>query len=521
MALFVDNVKRNPKTGKVEKTGTRSEIGNVSRGAAGGYAKGPITGLSPTGQTDIRGQPVYGGSVPQGIVPNSLPSPVLQNTPDRGAGALPNSPFVNGYNPAMPQQPIAAPLPPSPAAPVVLPTSSSTPSAGAQEALVQPNQAQLPPGAAFIQGGEPTLPPGTETGGVSAITASDVLVLQGLGGLAKSVTTGLASLAKAGAMASLPGGMEVLAVQAAGPVASGVVKEGAAAAGQVAVNTATTTQLATVAQKLGFATISLGALAGAIKSSTGSRKAYGTDVVELSKQTGELINKLQRSRNPELVEQARQLYEQQKIIEGDFNTFLSYVPLGVGGILNSGDIKAVRDAVAESTVAYENFVQDEAGKALLSQIGSNPSQDDIDAAKTFMNSLPTGPLKTELQKLLNEGQAAADERAALEASESERLKQEFQRQQTEDQQAFQTAEREARQAYEQSVRDAANSQKQFEEDTATTTSEGGTLTFGLLGGNGSTEFVSADKASQAYFSKNYAELTPAQKQLLNLLKGGN
>jgi FKBP-type peptidyl-prolyl cis-trans isomerase len=124
----------------------------------------------------------------------------------------------------------------------------------------------------------------------------------------------------------------------------------------------------------------------------------------------------------------------------------------------------------------------------------------------------------EAAQKIADAQTAADTKATADVANRE------------DQQAFQAGEaqksRDFQQQQQQQQQDyqAQNNQAQWQADynaqaTATETSQGSTLTFGLLNTGGATEFVDKDKASQVYYGKNYDELTPEQQMLLNLLKG--
>jgi len=522
MALYLNQTKKNPKTGKNEKTGKLEQVGNVSRGSAGGYTKGVITGQQPSGATDIRGQPIYGApdTAPrssnfQPIVPNSLPSPVSNMPPD-GAGAIPNSPFVNGYVPPQQPQPTTPLQTPPPAGSVSAPLPSPSP----QEASNQPVPGTLPPGPVnFIPGGEPVLPQGTQSGAVAEVTPGDVMVLQGFSQLAVSVTRTLANLAKDAAIASTVGGAEVLAVQALPAAASGVAKEGVKTTGKVVGSSASMKQIVNILKATGIAGISVPMVISLVKSSVAGADKFETDVTADVVEMGELMNNLLRSEDPTLIAEGNKLYGLLAQIDTDSNKVRAYIPYG----LFQGDLKGKFNeldvAMSKVKTDYNNFVQDNAVDAALQELDSDPSAESVARAKQYLSTLPEGPAKTRLRQGINDVEIQSENIAQSNALRAEFEKQAFQAQQTKLQQEFQTSEREARQAYEQSVRDAANQQKAFDEATATTASDGSSLSFGLLGTGGATEFVDRDTASNAYFGKVYSELTPAQQRLLNLLKG--
>lgn len=537
MALYLDNNKRDSSGKIVKDKKNRVEVGNVSRGSAGGYTTGVISGLQPTGQTDIRGQPVYSQPFTP-IVPNS--SPVLQNTPDRGAGALPNSPLINGYDPSMPSgSPQMAPQPPSPVAPAV-PSSSSTSPAGAQGAPTDSpepsgqnaaSQANLvyargrdgtlfkvDPKKSFIsqtgqyqydfwtsQGQKERLQNALETSGFGATSVQfsggegDPTELPGVKSAinafnAASLIYGGAALwskyaaaSTVGNLASTPQGVAILTSSV--PAASGIAPP-VAQAGAVVANTANkATQISYLSQLMGttmqkatfgkwLLVTGVVTVAGNIASSPITGAATNKYQNEYITDSQEMMSKLIATGDPVMIEFAGELNDSNIDLKNGLDQYLGYL----GPVFMSIEKRKVDDfnaRLGEMNIKY------------LEKMAQKKIDDEIAA---------------------NEAKAAAK----IQEEDAQRA---FQREQQEDQQAFQTSEREARQAYEQLTREAAASQKQLEEDTATTTSEGGTLTFGLLGGNGSVEFVSADKASQAYFDKVYTELTPAQKQLLNLLKG--
>lgn len=510
MVTTVNSYRRNSQTGKLEKTGNSRVLGNVAQ-SGGGYKTGTVATQNAQGQTITQ--------LPQNNSVQSLSGPVYGTTAQNIPQGTANTSTPQGAVFTPPQSAMTSQAQPLPATDGSL-SSSPAPMQGEQTPSREQLLAQgFGPNDFSLPGETQNFGEGVESGAAAPITGEDLLAFYGFGGIARKVVTGLRDIATLGMLASTTGGLETMAVAASGPAAQGVVKEVAKGAGKVAVNPATTAQLITLAKQAGLTTIGLGTVISLIRASTGSKQKSSDELVELAKTSGKLINDLQRSQDPELQQQAASMVAQFKETRDAVESFSAYVPFGLGKV--DDKLREFKTEVDSVLLSYENAVQDQTGEAILEQLGNNPDQEEVDAAKTFIGGLPTGPLKTKLQKALNEGQESADTIAAGEASRAAENQRIFQERQQKDQQKFQREERLAREAYETQTRDAANTQKQFDEDTQITSSEGGTLTFGLLGGGGATEFVSADRAAQAYFGKVYEELSPEQKRLLNLLKGGN
>lgn len=513
MTLKLNVMKRNPKTNKLEKTGQQDTIGNVSRGSAGGYTKGAIDGLVETPQLrPALSGPVYAPPPPpstSSLVPNTstmngpVYTPPPNNAPPEG-GAIPNSSSLYGPvstpAPVSSQSPEAVPSS-SPVAPAV-PSSSSPSPAGAQEQAVPFSQSSYnylsdwfnntPLG--YFLGRNDSDPRFSRNGPdpLDFIPSGGGVVVAGTRAAAKAAAREVGekgsvkliqNLEKTGAQLMKPGGAEILSSTIA--PASGVLKT-AAKAGTTSFSSKTLLQKAKYIKEVSSLFVYPAVLAGGIYSQ-----------VKIS-EAGETA------------------------IDDDLTAFTASFPKDIVALEEAGyydeanEIKNCAEGVktALDSGAFDNvFTGKSKGLQAVNVCKTNLNEGLLQVAKD-----KAAKDKQDIIAAQKEATAAAVAAATAKTTEEEN-KQTFQKEQTIQQQRFQTSEREARQAYEQSVREGAAATKQFDEDTATTSSEGGTLSFGLLGGGGSTEFVDRDTASNAYFGKPYSELTPAQQRLLNLLKG--
>lgn len=535
MVTTVKNYKKDPKTGKNVATGTSKVIGNVAQQTSnpnvGGYTKGAVATVNSQGQVmtqlpqnnsipSLSGQ-VYGAvqeNIPQNTAPNpsALPSPA-QPLP-AADGSLSSSPApMQGEQSSEPRATQQQALQTK----TVVDkngvattyqnydsTKSFISQTGSYEFPFWTKEGQAErvknlfevsgfakTGIQF-SGGEqdPTSLPGARAT-VNVLNAASIVY----GGA--SLYKSMAQMGKVGSLALGPSGAETLAANVA-PTTTQVL-----AAGKPAVNPATTAHTinfikTALASKdpvvVGSIILSgLGAVAGSFKIAGSTlQNAATVEGMQTSyaKASGELQNKYlqeaEKTTDPIikefLLQQAKELSEKNKDIVSGYDQIRPFIPFLAG--FSESQIHKATAELNEYNVKYDNFIS----------------------------------RKIEEEKAVAEEAAVAEEIATQQADAQKVIdNRNFQQQQQDDQQEFQRSEREARQAFEERQNAIAAGQKQFDEDTQITSSEGGTLTFGLLGGGGATEFVSADRAAQAYFGKVYEELSPEQKRLLNLLKGGN
>lgn len=529
MTLKLYNYTKDAKSGKLKRTGTTSTIGNVSRGSAGGYTKGVIDGLAPTSQKSLSG-PVYAPPSTASMVPNS-PGVQQPNT------STPNGPVFTpppGAPQGAPQSPQAVP---SPAAPV----STSSTAQGPQEAS---NPAPGQPGAApktrtvqvagsdgqvvtyhiddnysfkdqtgrfefpfFTAEGQkerlrnaletasirasPTqfgssneAPPVVGTATTVAIDALNVAALLNAG---QAVFKALQTSAKVGATAAAIGGEQAIA--AASPAAIPVAASAPIAAGQVASNTknvATSVKFLKGLTKV-KSLVTLGGLVTVLGSSSSQRSGVKEEVVNFAKDSGDLQLELAKAG---MTDMAEELYQTNVELEEALDELSFYIPyFGTNAVKDR--ITAAKDEYNRANREYEQYVEQQ-------------KVDKINAAL----------------------EAEAQQKAAQEATQREQqiVDREDQRayneQQQQEQRAYNEQQKQEQRAYNEGQTQRLLEAQAKAEATATQSSEGSTLQFGLLGSGGATEFVDRDKASKVYFGKVYDELTPEQKMLLNLLKGG-
>lgn len=505
MVTTVKNYKKNIKTGKNEATGTSRVIGNVAQ-QGGGYAKGTVATQNSRGQVITQlpqnnniqalSGPVYGIPQQQNIVPNT--------STEQGAVFTPPPISIQGGGAPIPASFEQNPPPQSPAASS---SPSSSPTAPQGEPTPQMRQVRVvgedglatlynvDPNLSFIsQTGQyehpfwstegqreriknafettgfrasPTAVNGQSTAAGGAITAGiDVIGALNLLSGAKAVFTSLSTMNKIGSLAAVPGGAK--AVTSTMKEAAAVTSKTLPAAGEVSLNTATAAQTVDLlkALKTTKSIVSLGGLLTFIGLSVSGAGSVEQDGVTYSKDSGLLQMKLRRVG---LTDMADELYRTNKNLREDIDTVLNYLPY-IGTRVSKKKLNEARDILYDAELEYEKELYTEEKTAQAQQVTDSQT---------------------------------------------------FQREQQQSSQDFQRSEREARQTYEQQQQDTQYQRQLGLDATETQPSEGSTLNFGLLTAGGATEFVNKDKAAQYYFKSSYDELTPEQKMLLNLLKGGN
>jgi hypothetical protein len=519
MPSTLNEYKRNPKTNKLEKTGKQLAVGNVER-KGGGYK----TGVIPSGATAVRDVPsgkVYSNApmpapVAPPIVPSStLPVPPVGDVPapppalplQGGGGSAPssNSPGDTALSPSNSPAPGGVSTPQQQQTkPVTVFDSNGVASTFNVDPrysfISQTGQYQHPfytregqaerlknaletsgfrlSGTQFSGGSEePTNIPGATTA-INALNAAAVVY-----GGAK-VFSSIASWSKVGALAASPGGAQLVA----GTVPEAATAAGATTAvvGQVAKNPSTVAQTINFLKTMSLQNkaISIGAVLTIMGTTSNKITTVEGNRVDFSKESGDLQVDLRRVG---LNDMADELYNTNKDLVDDFDSILTYVPY-FGGNSNQKAIEKARDELNDANRAYEQAVEQEKVDAINKQL-----EDEVKAADVKRQQDLTDAATKREQELTDR----ADSRA-------------YEEKQKQEERAYQ----------QQTTSQAAIDQAKLDA-TATIDSGGSTLQFGLLGTGGSTEFVDKDKASKVYFGKVYDELTPEQKLLLNLLKGGN
>lgn len=541
MPSSVYTYKKNKKTGKLEKDGGKKTLGNKAN-KGGGYTKdyvsttrnGVTVGLPQVGTTG-RGAPIYGETKAQSTVPNYSPAGIPASfapntsTPAGPAYSPPptSSPVQGGGVPASFEPNTSTPGGPVYSPPPGLPLSTGGGAATPQNASFAPQQSStqqgqqqtLGPqmrsvsvvdkngvmttyrvdptksfisqtgqyefdfwtpegqrerianaaetsfftnvGVQFSSGEEdPTSIPGSEA---VMNTLNAAALVYGATAMYRSI----AQMSTRGAVALTPTGAQTLA---------GSTKAAATGAGQ---SPKVTSNLINAFKRLPvqWKAASIGSVIGLMVSAEQKGNTIKDEQVALANEMGSFAVKLRATGDPAMINHANELMEYADDITTGYDQFLAYVPI-IGRWVPEKELKEVRLAFGKVKSEYDSYVVQE-GQAKL--------------------------LEAEQQKA-----AAAQEQ------------QNFQRQQQEDSQQFQREEREARQQFEQqNTLEAARAQ--LEAEALALEDEGSsTLNFGLLGTSGAPQYVDRDAAAkQLFFGRSYEELTPEQKRLLELLKGGN
>lgn len=350
----------------------------------------------------------------------------------------------------------------------------------------------------------PTAIGGKYVPGVSEATTGviDALNVALLINAASGIYKAMATMNKIGAVALAPGGAEAIAATI--PAAGGI-------APTVASTVAPVANTKTVATTIGFlknilatknilrTSLVLGGVVGVFSSAAGSAKEK-TDIEE---EVGDYLPKL---REAGMVDMADELRDSVADLRDGWDAVISYLPY-IGKNIGSSKIEGIRSKLNKAVDDYDAIVKKEKEQELTAEIAYKTQQQEEQRIYDEQQLA---------EKRAYEEQQLADKRAYDESQAA--LKEQQQQQTTEEQRAYneqQTAEQRAYNEQQQALRDQ---QAAGLEATATETSQGSTLTFGLLNSAGGKEFVDKDKAAQYYFKAPYEELTPAQKMLLNLLK---
>jgi hypothetical protein len=219
--------------------------------------------------------------------------------------------------------------------------------------------------------------------------------------------------------------------------------------------------------------------------------------------------------------QADEIDAQLRDAEKAFTTVKPYIPLignpQVAGMISDFETKLIKtNSDYQKTVKNQLDAQKSAAEAQAKADKQAEDQAKTDAAKLQRD-----------QQLADQSTKRAQDLTDAEQKRQQQL-QDAQTQRSQDQtdlkdkRSYDAQQQADQRAYAEQQASAQAQADQNAADTATQDSGGSSLGFGLLGaGGGSTEFVNKDKAAQVYFKKSYDELTPEQKALLNLLKGGN
>lgn len=287
------------------------------------------------------------------------------------------------------------------------------------------------------------------------------------------------------------------------------------------------------------------ALAGANLAATGVSVTYGPTTIGVAANTANLANQI-------------------KMIAGIPAAAKNAATLGgvitlTGAASTIGKSSNDRQKVKEETIKY---LKDSGDLAVeLREVGLTDLADEIDAGNRDLleglkSTLPYVPFMTKNAKLselqdyvqrLDEitrsykakvkadnereiEEALAEERKQAQAKELqdqmdmenkrsyERNQEREQRRYNEAQEKEQRAYNEARLAESRAYSESQRAQEILAEGAGTQAADPSSLKFGLLHPGSATEFVDRDKASQFYFQKPYAELSPEQLMLLNKLK---
>jgi len=346
-----------------------------------------------------------------------------------------------------------------------------------------------------------------------------------------------AGMGKIGSIALTPGGAATLAE--ASPEAAGVVKT-VASAGVPAVNTINNASrikaLTGVMSRLGMGNAAIGyvlAASGLSVPLTSSISGAASTDESISKFAEEVGNYLPKLRDAGMNDEADELNDLVKDLRDGLDVAVKYIPL-IGKSIESSKISGYKDKMNSITDSYEAKIKaDEAfvaDVALRYRLGEEVSPQDVSKAAKIDPDILL--LKQAADKLAAEKAAQpgidAQKAADAQASKEEQRRYNEQREaegrtysegQKEDQRAYNEQQQAEQRAYNEAQQAKADEMAQDASDTATETSGGSVLNFGLLSSSGALEFVDRDKASQVYFGKPYELLDPAQRRLLELSKG--
>lgn len=501
MTLQVYQYKKDA-NGKYARTGNKETIGNVSRGSAGGYAPGvvavnnPSLGVSvssmhPTGQPSLSG-PVYAPN----IVPNSPPG--TQTTPPTNTpGGAPNPPPQAG------NMPTSSPGSPGP----VTSNSNSAPASTTnQQAAIQQ----------YIQSGglEQSLKEkGLESGAAAGITAEDILAAQGFYGLGKAVLESalsstlsvaeklsLEAIGKKGSLRVL-GNMEARGAQIATeegartiasntPEASGLLKDVTTPLGEIAPNSKniyqTLKQINAVSKQVKIPLMMAGGVAGVFLGAySKSQSGHAAVDDDLTRFASSFVQDGQTLRDAGYIDEAAAIEQ---------------------------SAQDIHDALESG--AYDNIFNGKAkGEAAINELKQRLSKGLVQVEQDKANKLK--------QDLIDSNNRLIEQQKASEAAAAAKLADQraYDAQLLKDNRNYNEQKLQEQRQYDAQVNSQAAQEQAKLDATQLQTSQGSTLQFGLLGTSGATEFVDKNKAAQVYYQKNYDELTPEQKLLLNLLKG--
>lgn len=509
MPSSVYKYKKNPKTGKRERTNEKQQVGNIAN-KGGGYTKGVI----PKGSTktrDVPSGPVYGQPQAQSIVPNSAPASMIAS--------------YNAPNTSTPTGPVFSPAP-APPAPQGIPASfepnTSTPggpvyspppglplSTGGGAQAPQQN-ASFAPQQSTQQGQQQTLGPQTRavtvfdkngTATTYNVDPSKSFISQtgqyehpfwtsegqrerienaletsffrssgtqfsggegdptALPGATAAINTlnaasliyGATAMYRSIAQMSTRGAVAL--TPAGAQTIAGSTKAAATGAGR---SPRVTSSLINAFKKLPvqWKAASIGSVIGLMVSAEQKGNTIKDEQVALANEMGSFAVKLRETGDPAMINHANELMEYADDITTGYDQFLAYVPI-IGRWVPEKELKEVRLAFGTVKADYDEYV-----------------------------------ISEEQAKVLE-----AEQQKATAAQEQ----QNFQRQQQEDSQQFQREEREARQQFEQQNTIAAAKEQLAAEALATEDEGGSTLNFGLLGTGGAPQYVDRDAAAKQLF----------------------
>jgi hypothetical protein len=350
----------------------------------------------------------------------------------------------------------------------------------------------------------PTAFKGKYIPGASEVTTGliDALNVATILSAGAGVFKAIAGMNKVGSLALTANGAKELASTI--PEASGVypwlAKTGITGAvgevGAVASNTKTAaTGIKAITQALFLTNLGKATIGGIILSTglTGSTQVR-KEVSDYIKNSGEMAMELREVGMNDL---ADELAASNKDLKDGFDVIIPYIPY-LGKNIEMNKIQGYTDRLNEMNLKYEAAVKKEKEEEIMTALETEQQAAEVKREQDLADT--------------------ADERAYEEKQDAAQRPQD--QADLADKRAYEEAKLKEQRAYDEEQARIAEERRMGIEGTATETAQGSTLTFGLLNTSGAVEFVDKDKASNVYFGKTYEELTPEQKMLLNLLKGG-
>jgi len=352
--------------------------------------------------------------------------------------------------------------------------------------------------------------------GEAATVLIDALNLASILYAGTAVYRAIAGMNKVGSLALTANGAKSLAGTI--PEASGIIPKTAPSAGQVIANTKNAaTGISAVTQALFHTNLGRTTIGGILVSVglTGATQVR-KDVSDYIKDSGELALKL---REAGMNDMADELVASNKDLKNGFDVILPYIPY-LGKNIEEAKIQGYIDKLNDMNNKYDSTVKAEKEQEIAEATIADQQAAEV---KRQQELADLADKRAYEEKTLSE-KRAYDEAQKAKGATAEMAETAEQRAYNEEQKAEQRAYNE-QQTAEQRIYDEQEQLRRAEaqakaEATATESTQGSTLTFGLLNTGGAVEFVDKDKAAQVYFGKVYEELTPEQQMLLNLLKGG-